>query len=54
MRDTGYYWVKYKGKWMICHYSEEVSTWAFMYSEYTTNNDDHFEKIDETKIEMPI
>ena len=47
-RETGYYWVKAYGTWLICYYSSRYNKWRH---EDDWMSDSCFEEIDEKRIE---
>jgi hypothetical protein len=55
MREPGYYWVKYKGKWMIANWDDqypepgESGYWNLVQT-ITDVNDNSFDEIDERRI----
>ena len=51
-RESGFYWVKYKGKWIIANWREGCNRW------FVTGNDmsfitSEFEKLYNVKLEEP-
>ena len=47
-RETGYYWVKDYGTWLVCYYSSRYNKWRH---EDDWMSDSCFEEIDEKRIE---
>jgi hypothetical protein len=52
MREPGFYWVKYKGEWVVAQWfehTEKVQSWYIINNDYELG-DQHFEEIDERRI----
>ena len=47
-RETGYYWVRPCGTWLVCYYSSRYNKWRH---EDDWMSDSCFEEIDEKRIE---
>jgi hypothetical protein len=49
MRQEGYYWVKYEGKWFIAEWDTIYNEWHLTGSEYDFKDHD-FEEINENRL----
>lgn len=50
-RKSGYYWVKYKGFWLIAEYSAILDKW-WLTSVEESFSENEFEEITEKQIEL--
>ena len=49
-RESGYYWVKWKGKWYVAYYSDVRGSFDIF---SITFYDNEFDEINETKLTPP-